>query len=231
MSEISRNFARPFDLSKPQNWRKADESNDDNFYVDPRLVVHVDEHFIETLGQYFAEHLPPQATILDIMSSYKTHLPATYPRGKVYGLGMNQAEMQANNQLNEVIVQNLNLNPKLPYPDATFDAVLNTVSVQYLVKPLEVFREVGRVLKPGGQYIVSFSNRMFPTKAVQIWRDANEPARLALVEQYFNETGLFEPPEFFEEIDSKSQGQGGNFWSMLFTPKDPVYILNGKKRA
>lgn len=229
MSEPSRNNARYFDLSKPDNWRRVDESNDNNFYVDPRLVVHVDENFITTLGRYFAEHLAPKATILDLMSSYKTHLPTDYVRDQVIGLGMNAVEMQANDQLSKFSLQNLNRNPKLPYPDATFDVVLNTVSVQYLTNPVEVFREVGRVLKPGGQYIVSFSTRMFPTKAVQIWRESSEAERIVLVEQYFDEAGLFEPIEVFEKPDGGSSGS--NLWTMFFASKDPVYILNGKRRA
>lgn len=228
MSVQGQNF-RYFDLSRPANWRRVDESDDGNFYVDPRLVVHVDENFIETLGRFFAEHLPPDSTILDIMSSYKTHLPASYSRGKVIGLGMNAAEMQANDQLSEFMVQNLNKNPKLPFPDATFDAVLNTVSVQYLTRPVEVFREVGRVLKPGGQYIVSFSNRMFPTKAVQIWRELDEPERVALVEQYFDESKMFEPAEVFQQINGGQPGT--NFWSSFFSSKDPVYIVSARKKS
>ncbi len=226
MSEPTRKFARQFDLTRPQNWQKEDSSNDNNFYTMPRLVAHVDDNFIDTLGKYFLEHLPPRATVLDLMSSYLTHLPPEYERGKVTGLGMNGVEMQANLQLNEHVVQNLNDNPKLPFPDNTFDAVLNTVSVQYLINPVEVFREVGRVLKPGGQYLVSFSNRMFPTKAVRIWRASSEEERILLVAQYFNETGLFEEPEVFVKVDQN----GSNFWSSLFSAKDPVYIINGKKK-
>jgi SAM-dependent methyltransferase len=226
MSEPAPKFARHFDLNRPENWQKVDRSNDKLFYGEPRLVAHVDDNFIATLGRYFLEHLPPRATILDLMSSYLTHLPPEYESGRVIGQGMNAVEMQANQQLTEFFVQNLNENPTLPYPDNTFDAVLNTVSVQYLTQPVEVFREVGRVLKPGGQYIVSFSNRMFPTKAVQIWREASEPERVLLVEQYFNEAGLFEEPEIFEKIEPQAQ----NWWSALFNSKDPVYILNGKKK-
>ncbi len=218
----------PFDLSKRQNWQRVDESDDGKFYVDPRLVVHVDEHFIARIGRYFVEHLPPRATVLDLMSSYKTHLPPAYAKGQVIGLGMNAVEMKANNQLDEFSVQNLNKNPKLPFADASFDAVLNTVSVQYLTNPLAVFQEVGRVLKPSGQHIVSFSNRMFPTKAVEIWRESSEEERVLLVEQYFAESGMFEPAEVFEEIDRKHHS--GSLLATLFGASDPVYIVNGKRR-
>lgn len=38
------------------------------------------------------------------------------------------------------------------------------MSVDYLTKPIEVFQEMHRCLKPGGVAIMSFSNRCFPTK-------------------------------------------------------------------
>lgn len=213
---------RPFDLSQPSHWKRVDESQDTGFYHDPRLVVHVDDHFIARLGRFLAEHLPPDATMLDLMSSYKSHLPAGYKPGRVVGHGMNEVELRANSQLTEYFLQDLNQNPRLPFEDAAFDVVLNTVSVQYLVRPIEVFREVGRVLKPGGLYIVSFSNRMFPTKAVQIWRELEEQERILLVEQYFTESGGFEPPEVFIEVDNR---QGGGLWASLFGGHDPVYVV------
>ncbi|MEI6043157.1 MAG: methyltransferase domain-containing protein [Chloroflexota bacterium] len=227
MSEHGHHHSHHYDLSKRHYWQRVDETSDNNFYHDPRLVVHVDEHFIATLGLYFTEHLLPHATLLDLMSSYKTHLPADYKRGRVVGLGLNAVELQSNAQLDEYIIHDLNQHPTLPYPDATFDVVLNTVSIQYLIHPLEVFREVGRVLKPGGSHIVSFSNRMFPTKAVQIWRELSELERVVLVKQYFTEAGLFEPPEEFEEIDH--QHHSGGFLALLYGSKDPVYIVSAKK--
>jgi SAM-dependent methyltransferase len=215
-----------FDLERMNNWRKADESDDALFYREPRMVVHVDDNFIATLGKFFKENLPPDAAILDLMSSYKTHLPADYRAQRVVGLGMNAAEMQANRQLNEHVVQNLNLNAQLPFKDGEFDAVLNTVSIQYLQRPVEVLREVGRVLKPGGLHVVSFSNRMFPTKAVQIWRELDEPGRVVLVEQYFEQSGMFEPAEIFQQVSPPS----GNWWSGLFNSKDPVYIVYARRK-
>ncbi len=223
----SLNPAEPFDLSRRANWNRVDESDDGGFYRDPRLVVHVDDHFIATLSRFYAEHLPPGGVILDLMSSYKSHLPTDYKAGRVVGHGMNEVELKANNQLDEYVVQNLNKNPKLSFEDNSFDAVLNTVSVQYLRQPVEVFREVGRVLKPGGLYIVSFSNRMFPTKAVQIWRELNEGDRVALVQQYFAESGAFELPQVFQQPPNR---QGRATFSMFFTSNDPVYIVWSRKK-
>jgi SAM-dependent methyltransferase len=215
-----------FDLERLNNWRKADESDDAVFYSEPRLVVHVDDNFIATLGKFLREHLPPGGVILDLMSSYKSHLPPDYQPQRVIGLGMNATEMQANRQLDEHVVQNLNLNPQLPFKDGLFDAVLNTVSIQYLQRPVEVLREVGRVLKPGALHIVSFSNRMFPSKAVQIWRELDEPGRVVLVEQYFEQSGMFEPAEIFRQVSPPS----GNWWSGLFNSKDPVYIVYARRK-
>jgi SAM-dependent methyltransferase len=216
-----------FNLTRRENWRRVDESNDGNFYDRPRLVVHVDDYFIATLGRFLAETLPPQAVILDLMSSYKSHLPVNYQAAKVTGLGLNEAELKANQQLTDYVIHNLNKQPQLPFEDNTFDVVLNTVSVQYLLHPVEVFREVGRVLKSGGLHIVSFSNRMFPTKAVEIWRELDEAQRVFLVMQYFNDSGAFAAPEVFTDIDRP----GGRKWSAFFGGHDPVYIVWSRKKA
>ena len=217
-----------FNLTHPANWERVDESADSRFYQDPRLVVHVDDHFIAALGQFFAEKLPPGGVILDLMSSYKSHLPAAYNPGFVVGHGMNEIELQANDQLNQYFVQDLNRNPVLPFEDNHFDAALNTVSVQYLRRPVEVFKEVGRVLKPGGLYIVSFSNRMFPTKAVALWRSLGERERVDLVKQYFEESGAFDPPQVFTDIDTRHHS--GGILAAFYDAKDPVYIVWSVKR-
>ena len=228
MSQSSAEGLPRFNLLRRENWRRVDESDDGNFYDQPRLVVHVDDHFIATLGRFLAEILPPQAVMLDLMSSYKSHLPAGYRPGKVTGLGMNEVELKANRQLDDYVIHNLNKQPQLPFEDNTFEVALNTVSVQYLLHPVEVFREVGRVLKPGGMHIVSFSNRMFPTKAVEIWRELDESQRVFLVMQYFNDSGAFEPAQVFTEIDRRG---GGGLWPALFGGNDPVYIVWGRKKA
>jgi SAM-dependent methyltransferase len=215
-----------FDLSLPYNFEREDESLDNNFYTMPRLVVHVDDHFIETLSKFYAEVLPPNGVILDLMSSYKSHLPEKTQFAKVIGHGMNGVELKANDRLDDYFLQNLNQNPQLPFEENTFDAVLCAVSVQYMIKPIQIFREVGQVLKPGGVFIVSFSNRMFPTKAIRLWRESNEPMRVALVKEYFKQSGAFAEPEVFEEVDKRA----GSFFSMFYGGNDPVYIVSGKKK-
>src|SRR5260221_4709725 len=100
------------------------------------------------------------------MSSWRSHLPERIRSAKVVGVGLNRAEMEDNPALSEVVVHNVNLNPRLPFESASFDGAVMTVSVQYLTRPIELFTDVGRLLKAGAPFVVTFSNRMFPTKAV-----------------------------------------------------------------
>ena len=168
---------------------RQDESNDNLFYLLPRKVVHIDDHAIAALTQLYADVLPTGGLYLDLMSSWRSHLPEGLKPQRVVGLGMNAAEMQDNPQLDKYVVQNLNQNPTLPYENDLFDAVVCAVSVQYLIYPVEVFGEVNRVLKPGGVFVVSFSNRCFPTKAVAAWRSMTDEQHIDLVTQYFAESG------------------------------------------
>ncbi len=176
-----------------QFFARQDASDDHNFYTQPRLVVHIDDGAIAQLGEWFGELLPPNGAILDLMSSWRSHLPADFAPSQVIGLGMNGEEMAKNPQLDSHVVQSLNANPTLPFADEEFDAAICTVSVQYLTQPLAVFAEVNRVLRPGAPFIVSFSNRCFPTKAVAVWLSANDAQHVDLVSSYFansaSETG------------------------------------------
>ena len=150
---------------------RVDADDDTRFYSVPRKVVHLEPGAIEALRGVYAEHFAPGGTVLDLMSSWRSHLPDGM--GRVVGLGMNAEEMAANPQLDDWVVHDLNREPRLPFPDASFGAVACAVSVQYLVHPIEVFGDVLRVLVPGGPLVVSFSNRCFPTKAV---RSGSPPA-------------------------------------------------------
>ncbi len=171
-------------LLKSQDRSKLDDSDDALFYSVPRFVTHLDDRFLETLTQLYRDRLQPRTRILDLMSSWVSHLPQEMSFAHVEGHGLNAEELARNPRLNHSFVQNLNQNPKLPLPDQSFDAVLNTASVQYLQYPETVFGEIYRVLKPDGIAIISFSNRMFFHKAIQAWRDGSEADRLALVQTY-----------------------------------------------
>ena len=174
---------------------KMDPSSDTLFYEMPRFVTHVDEGFIQQLTDLYRERLRPNVRVFDMMSSWVSHLPNDIDFEWVEGHGLNEAELAKNPQLDHYFVQNLNENDHLPLEDQSFDAVLNTVSVQYLQYPEAVFAEMYRVLKPGGIAIVSFSNRMFYQKAIAAWRDGSEAQRVHLVKQYFQSVPGFGTPE------------------------------------
>ena len=179
----------------PHAFRRADESPDAQFYAAPRLVQHIDEGAQAAVTDLYRAHVPAGGDVLDLMSSWTSHLPPDVAYGRVAGLGMNADELAANPLLTEWAVQNLNERPALPYEDAAFDAVLCCVSVQYLTRPAEVFGETARVLRPGGPFVVTFSNRCFPTKAVLAWRTLDDAGHVALVRQYLGAAGGFEAPE------------------------------------
>ena len=175
----------------PEFFQRVDDGNDAQFYEMPRLVVHIDDGAIEAVGRLFRQLIPENAEVLDLMSSWRTHWPGDYPRQRIVGLGMNATEMADNPQLNEYLVKDINADPALPFADESFDAVVITVSVQYLTRPVDVFAEVSRILRPGGVFIVTFSNRCFPTKAVQVWRSTNDEDHIELVGQYMLHAGGF----------------------------------------
>ncbi len=176
-------------------FHRQDKSADEVFYTTPRLVVHIDDGAIRSLTAQFAKLLPPAGVYLDLMSSWRSHLPDELEPQRVVGLGMNAAEMADNPQLDDYVVHNLNENPTLPFATAEFDAVVCTVSVQYMTQPLAIFCEVNRVLQPGGFFVVSFSNRCFPTKAVAVWLAGGDREHLGLVQQYFSESGNWSEPK------------------------------------
>jgi len=169
----------------PEYFRRYDDSPDEYFYSFPRMVVHIDEKAISAASKLYGQLLPPNGVILDLMSSWRTHLPETHKAAKVVGLGMNAEEMAENPQLTEYVIHNLNRWPQMPFADNTFDGAICTVSVQYLTNPIAVFTDLRRVLKPGGVAVFTFSNRCFPTKAVAIWQAATMNQRAALVTRYF----------------------------------------------
>lgn len=181
-------------LLQPTQRTKLDESDDRLFYDAPRFVTHVDESFIQQLTDLYRERLKPNTRIFDMMSSWVSHLPAEM-EFEVEGHGLNPEELARNPRFSHYFVQNLNQNQLFPLPDQSFDAVLNTVSVQYLQRPEAVFAEIYRVLKPKGIAIISFSNRMFYQKAIQAWRDGSEGDRIELVKSYFVAVPGFSAPE------------------------------------
>lgn len=176
----------------PGAFDRLDDDDDALFYSWPRRVVHIDEGAIAALGRLYEEVVPPRGRVLDLMASWRSHLPSSFA-GHAVGLGMNADEMTDNPQLAESSVQDLNRISTLPFGGASFDAVLCAVSVQYLTRPVEVFREVRRVLRPGGPFVIAFSNRCFPQKAVALWRATSDDQHLDLVEVYLDAAEGFGP--------------------------------------
>jgi SAM-dependent methyltransferase len=172
-------------------FRRADETPDEEFYRTPRLVTHIDDGAIAAVTQLYRELFPAGGEILDLMSSWVSHLPPEVAYRRVIGLGMNEVELRRNEKLDSYIVQNLNTNPELPFGEAEFDGVGICVSIDYLTRPVEVLREVGRVLKVGAPLAITFSNRCFPTKAVEIWHRLDDRGHMRLVESYLEEAGNF----------------------------------------
>jgi SAM-dependent methyltransferase len=210
----------------PHDLERDDETPDGDFYTKPRFVNHLDSCALETVEQIYARLTPAGSTILDLMAGPDSHLGKVRNPGMVVGLGLNKTELEANPVLFEHVIHDLNSDPRLPFPDSYFDVVVNTVSADYLTKPLEVFREVSRVLKPEGVFVVVFSNRMFPPKALNVWKESTERQRVGLVRKFFSLSGRFAIQGYYESIgkprpeDDKYYGHG--------IPSDPIYAVWGK---
>ena len=202
---------------QPEFFERVDDSPDPDFYREPRLVTHIDDHAIASLTRFYGQLIPDGAHVLDLMSSWISHLPEGKPLAAVAGLGMNAVELENNPVLTERVVQDLNANPTLPWGDATFDAAIVTVSVQYLTSPVDVFRDVGRVLKPGAPFAVAYSNRCFPTKAVRIWQSLGARDHAELIALYFRLSGAFEQAQAYDI----SPGPG----------MDPMFVVVGRRTA
>ncbi|KAI9118826.1 hypothetical protein K1719_010271 [Acacia pycnantha] len=205
---------------KEEDFQRFDESPDSFFYEEPRFVTHIDDSAIAALTKYYSKVFPPSNTpgvsILDMCSSWVSHFPTGYKQERVVGLGMNEEELKRNAVLTEYVVQDLNVNPRLPFEDNSFDIITNVVSVDYLTKPLDVFKEMQRILKPGGLAIISFSNRLFWTKAISIWTSTGDADHVIIVGSYFHYAGGFEPPQAVDI--SPNPGRS-----------DPLYIVYSRK--
>jgi SAM-dependent methyltransferase len=180
-------------LGLPQGaFTKLDAEDDAIFYEPPRLVCHIDEGAIAALTGFYRTVLPAGGVLLDLMSSWVSHLPPEIGYAQIIGHGMNATELAANPRLSRWFVQDLNRDTKLPLDAASIDAAMICVSIQYLQQPISMLHEVARVLRPGGSLVVSFSNRCFWTKAVAIWRQLDDEGHAHLVEVYLHHAGFTE---------------------------------------
>jgi SAM-dependent methyltransferase len=197
---------------------RDDPTPDDRFYAFPRLVTHIDDRAIKAVGDLYAElSLDGSASaprrVLDLMSSWVSHLHRA-PTELVV-LGLNSSELEANPMATERVVQDLNSDPRLPFPDDSFDAVLCCVSIDYLTRPIEVLAEAARVLRPGAPVVITFSNRCFPTKAIHGWLSTDDAGRGAIVAHYLRAAGGFTEPEVSERTPRRTSGYRG----------DPLYAV------
>ncbi len=198
-----------------QAFRRYDETPDEEFYKTPRLVTHIDDQAIAAVTQLYREFFPPGGAILDLMSSWISHLPPEVEYQRVVGLGMNEVELRRNERLDSYVVQNLNRELRLPFENGEFDGAGICVSIDYLTRPVEILREVGRILKIGAPLVISFSNRCFPDKAVAIWRQLDDRGHMQLVERYLHEA------ENWSDVRSLDRSP-----RRLFS--DPLYAVVGR---
>ncbi len=168
---------------------RHDESDDGDFYSVPRIVTHVDDATMAALTDAYRSLIPAGSRVLDLQSSWVSHLPPEVAYASVAGHGMNSSELAENPRLAQRVVQDLNREPELPFADASFDVAVDAFSMQYLVRPVSVLRSVRRVLAPGGTCVVALSHRMFPTKAIAVWAVMDMADRARWVGVYFRLAG------------------------------------------
>ncbi|TVP79099.1 MAG: methyltransferase domain-containing protein [Thioalkalivibrio sp.] len=217
---------QPTDFLHGEALARGDDGPDSAFYAVPRMVQHLDDTALDRIRHVYRGLLPKGGVVLDLMSSWTSHLdPALAPQ-RVAGLGMNADELAANPVLTERVVHDLNTDPRLPWPEASFDAVICTVSVEYLTSPVEVFREIRRVLRPGGRFVATFSNRWFPPKAIAVWAELHEFERMGLVLELFLRAGGFTGLGTCS-LRGLPRPPGDQYADRLAT-SDPVYAVWGE---
>jgi len=223
-----RGNGRPTDFFSDHPFKREDETGDTLFYQRPRLVNHIDNRAIDTISALYGSLIKPGMDVLDLMSAWRSHVPVKAGLKSLVGLGMNAEEMAANPQLTDYMVHDLNVEPQLPFPDNSFDLVICTVSLEYLVHPADVFSGVAGVLRPGGVFILTFSNRWFPPKVIRVWPLLHEFERMGLVLEYFMQSGRFEDLKTFSSrgwprpVEDKYYPQ--------YATSDPVYAVWGRTK-
>lgn|SRR5262245_10404494 len=201
---------------------RDDESADALFYGTPRFVTHIDDLAIAAVTQLYRERFPAGGAILDLMSSWVSHLPEDVQYRRVVGLGMNAEELAANPRLHAWVVQDLNQDSQLPFADGEFDAAAICVSVDYLIRPVDVLRDVGRVLRPGGSIVITFSNRCFPTKAIAAWLAMDDAEHQDLVVRYLQDAGNWTA---IEQLDRSPSSGHDPLYAVIARRKPPRILV------
>jgi SAM-dependent methyltransferase len=208
------------------DFARSDDGSDGHFYAAPRFVDHLDTSALKQMRLLHRRFLAPGMRVLDLMASCNSHLPDDATGIDVTGLGMNSEELAHNPRLAQRIVQDLNEQPSLPFTSGEFDLVLCALSVEYLVRPQAVFVEVARVLKPGGTFLVSFSERWFPPKAIRLWSELHPFERIGLVLDYFGRSGGFVDLNA-ESLRGLPRPEDDKYFRMTKL-SDPIYAVWGK---
>jgi SAM-dependent methyltransferase len=205
-------------------YARLDERADRLFYLQPRRVQHLDAQVRGQITELYARRLRPGMRVLDLMSSWVSHLPEMDL--EVTGLGLNAEELAQNPRLSGRTLHDLNEEPRLPYPDGHFDAVVCTASVEYLTRPLEVFREVRRVLRPGAPFVLTFSERWFPPKVIGVWPMLHPFERLGLVLDYLLRSGGY--AALATESARGWPRPADDAYASQFAEADPLYAVWGE---
>lgn len=220
---------RATDFFADDPFQREEEGNDAGFYAQPRLVSHVDTRAQAVIAALYSRLLKPGMAVLDLMSSWQSHLPNGLAFPRLVGLGLNEEELRHNPRLTDHVVHDLNRDPRLPFPNGQFDAVVCSLSVEYLTRPLEVFAEAARVLKSGGLLVQTFSRRWFPPKVVRIWTELHEFERVGLVLEYFLKSGSFCNLKTFSSRGWPRPEIDRYYPQSRFA--DPIYAVWGQKAA
>jgi len=220
---------QPTDFWSDMPFMRRDCRSDAAFYDQPRLIAHLDQTAQDELAALHGQLLAPNSQVLDLMSSWQTHLPDELALAELVGLGLNEVELDANPRLTERVVHDLNAMPQLPFATAQFDAVICSLSIEYLIEPIAVLREIARVLKPGGVCVIVFSNRWFPTKAIQLWEGIHEFERPGLILEYFLAAGGFIELETFSLRGLPRPANDKYADQMALS--DPIYAVWGRRSA
>ncbi len=221
----------PTDFFESGAFNREDNRSDEEFYAQPRLTAHVDSRTLENIQGLHARLLTPGQKVLDLMSSVYSHFPEDLQLAEVKGLGMNSKEMEENPRLSEHRVHDLNQDPILPYADREFDAVVCSMSLEYLTSPFEVIQEVYRVLRPGGRVVLSFSHRWFPGKAVNIWTELHEFERLGLASELLLQNKGFTNVVTYSERGWPRPFDERDRYYPLLQLSDPLFAVTAEKRA
>jgi FKBP-type peptidyl-prolyl cis-trans isomerase 2 len=224
----SRWEGQPTDFLSENPFQREDHRTDTVFYKEPRFVQHIDDRAIEVVTGLYGRFFRDGMRVLDLMSSWKSHLPQGLRLEQVSGLGLNEKELAKNNDLTDWVVHDLNKNPILPYEAESYDAAVCTVSVEYLIDPETVFKEIGRILRPGGIFIVTFSNRWFPEKVIHIWKELHDFERMGLVMEYFRRSQMFKDLETYS-IRGLPRPENDKYFPDLME-SDPIYAVWGYRK-